>query len=196
MAALLRGGELVLEVHAGRPRLDHRLHELKRMERPSESSFRIRDDRDEPVDLVIACEMLFFVLPPERVVDLPDDVRNAVGRIQAQIRIHLARAVAVRGDLPAAQVDRLKAGAHLLDRLVPGEGPEGADTAFRLQETPQTSGSPFGEGVPDADRSPEPDDVVRPVRPDDARPPFIHFPVRFQTPGLIDHAVDRLLLCE
>ena len=162
----------------------------------------------EPIDpLMLSDPKTLLVLDTEievdgkgsailRVVDLPDDVRNAVGRIQAQIRIHLARAVAVRGDLPAAQIDGLKAGPDLLDRLVPGEGPEGADTAFRLQETPQTSGAPFGEGVPDADRSPEPDDVVRPVRPDDARPPFIHFPVRFQTPGLIDHAVDRLLLCE
>src|SRR5207247_3285705 len=140
-----RGGQLVIEAQAARARHDHRLHEIKRIERSSESSFRIRDDRDEPINLVVACEMLFFVLPPERVVDLPDDVRNAVGRIQAQIRIHLARAVAVRGDLPAAQIDGLKAGPDLLDRLVPGEGPEGADTAFRLQETPQTSGAPFGE---------------------------------------------------
>src|SRR5438445_12037647 len=42
-------------------------------------------------------------------------------------------------------------------------------------------------------RSPKPDDVLRPVRADDSGPPLVHLPVRFQVPGLIDHSAHGLL---
>src|SRR3989441_2658114 len=42
-------------------------------------------------------------------------------------------------------------------------------------------------------RSPKPDDVLRPVRADDSGPPLVHLPVRFQVPGLIDHSAYGLL---
>src|SRR6267378_7134996 len=45
MAALLRRGELVLEMDAGGTGLDHRLRDLECMERPSEARLRVRDDR-------------------------------------------------------------------------------------------------------------------------------------------------------
>src|SRR5207245_5615844 len=43
VAALLGGGELILEVDAGGPGLDHGLHEFERVEGPAESGFRVRD---------------------------------------------------------------------------------------------------------------------------------------------------------
>ena len=49
MAALLFRRELVLEVHAGRARLDHRLHQLERVERAAEAGLGVGDDRREPV---------------------------------------------------------------------------------------------------------------------------------------------------
>ena len=54
-------GELVLEVHARGARLDHRLHQLERVERAAEARFGIGDDRREPVALVAL---------PSAVVDL------------------------------------------------------------------------------------------------------------------------------
>src|SRR5207247_8935183 len=47
VAALLRGGELILEVVAGGSGLDHGLHEFKRVEGPTESGFRVLHDGDE-----------------------------------------------------------------------------------------------------------------------------------------------------
>ena len=47
-------------------------------------------------------------------------VGNAVGRVQALVRIHVARKVRISGHLPPAQVDCLEAGLDLLDGLVAG----------------------------------------------------------------------------
>ena len=49
VAALLLGGELVLEVHARGARLDHRLHQLERVERAAEAGLGVGHDRREPV---------------------------------------------------------------------------------------------------------------------------------------------------
>ena len=51
MAALLLGGELVLEMDAGGARLDIGLHDLEAVERPAEAGLGIGDDRREPVAL-------------------------------------------------------------------------------------------------------------------------------------------------
>ena len=54
VAALLHGGELVLEVHAGGAGLDHRLHQLEGIEHAAEAGFGVGDDRLQAVDVVIA----------------------------------------------------------------------------------------------------------------------------------------------
>ena len=51
VAALLFGGELVLEMHRGRPGLDHRLHQFESVERAAETRFGVGDDGNEIVDL-------------------------------------------------------------------------------------------------------------------------------------------------
>ena len=71
VAAFLLGRELVLEVHAGGAGLDHRLHELERVQRAAEAGLGVRDDGREPVraahalgsvDLVGARSALFMRL--------------------------------------------------------------------------------------------------------------------------------------
>ncbi len=54
MAAFFLGGELVLEMHAGRTRLDHRPHQLIGVERAAEAGLGIGDDRRHPISAVIA----------------------------------------------------------------------------------------------------------------------------------------------
>jgi hypothetical protein len=61
VAALLHRGELVLEVHAGGARLDHRLHQLERVQDAAESGFGIGDDRREVVDIALAFHVLDLV---------------------------------------------------------------------------------------------------------------------------------------
>ncbi len=69
VAALLLAGELVLEVHAGGARLDHRLHQLEGVERPAEAGLGVGDDRREPVAVILALGVLDLVGAEERVVD-------------------------------------------------------------------------------------------------------------------------------
>src|SRR3954463_3751917 len=51
VSALLLGAELVLEVHAGGAALDHRGHELERVERTAEARLGVGDDRRKEVRL-------------------------------------------------------------------------------------------------------------------------------------------------
>ena len=109
VAALLHRGELVLEVHARGAGLDHRLHELERVEHAAEAGFGIGHDRREEVDVAGAFHVLDLVGARERVVDAPHDARHRVDRIERLVRIHLAGDVGVGRNLPARQIDRLEA---------------------------------------------------------------------------------------
>src|SRR2546427_8031031 len=193
MSALLRGGELVLEMHAGRAGLDHRLRDLERMERSAEAGLRVGHDRREPVDVVLAGHVLLLIFPTLCVADPSHDVRDTVGRVQAQIGVHLTRVVAVRRDLPSAQVDRTESCADLLDRLVPGEGAEGLDVVFRTEELPEPFGPELRERVPDPDGPAQPIDVRGTIRPYDAGPAFRAPPILFQFRGLSSHSFPSLI---
>ena len=78
VAALLLGGELVLEVDAGGAGLDHRLHQLERVQRAAEAGLGVGDDRREPVGLVAALRRVDLVGAQERVVQPPHERRDAV----------------------------------------------------------------------------------------------------------------------
>ena len=49
----------------------------------------------------------------------------------------MAGVIRIRCHLPAAEVDRLQPGLHLLYRLVAGEGAEGRHILFVVQQPPQ-----------------------------------------------------------
>ena len=149
VAALLFRGELVLEVNAGRARLDIGLHDLERVQGTAEARFRVGHDRHEPVDLGAAFGVLDLVGALEGAVDAAAQFRSGVGRIEALVRIHRARGVGVGGDLPARQIDRGQTGARLLHRLVAGDGAERIDEGFLLQRFPKAVGALFGERIGD-----------------------------------------------
>jgi len=109
-----------------------------------------------PVDLVGA---------EQRVVDPADERRRAVGGIEALIRIGVAGEVAVRGHLPARQVDRLEAGAHHLHGLATGERAERANRLVPAQELPEPFGAETRERLLGDDRAAQPHDVAPAVRP-------------------------------
>src|SRR5207245_2738178 len=69
VAALLHRGELVLEMYARRPRIDHVLHDLERVERAAESGLGVGHERGEPIDRVIALQVRDLVGALEGVVD-------------------------------------------------------------------------------------------------------------------------------
>jgi hypothetical protein len=160
--------------------LDHRLRDLECMEGSSEARLRVCDDRGKEMRLVLPRHVLLLVLPSKGVVDPSHDVGHAVGRVEAEVGVHLPRVVRVRGDLPSAQVDGLKPGPDLLDRLVPREGSEGRDKAVAMEELPESFGPKLRERVSDSDRTAQSIDIRGAIGPHDARPSIRHPPIPFQ----------------
>jgi hypothetical protein len=148
------------------PRFDHRLHELERVQHAAEPGFGVGDDGREEIDVALAFHVLDLVGAHERVVDPPHDQRHRIDRIQRLVRIHLARDVGVRRDLPAGEVDRFEPGLHLLQRLVAGERAQRVDERLVVDELPQLLGAAPSERVLDVDRAPETNDVFLPSNPD------------------------------
>ena len=177
VAALLHRGQLVLEVHAGRARLDHRLHELEGIEHAAEARFRIRDDRREEIGVARAFHVLDLVGARERAVDPLDHGRHRVDRVQRLVGIHLARHVGVRRDLPAGQVDRFQARLHLLHRLVAAHRAQRVDEGLLAEEPPQLLGAAAGQRVLDVDGAAEPHDLFGGIAALDALPAGIFGPV-------------------
>ena len=137
VAALLLRRELVLEVHASRARLDHRLHQLVGVQRAAEPGFRVGHDRRHPVrchPVTPSLGVLDLVGAAQRGVDPAHDVRHRIDRIQRLVGVHLPRGIGVGGDLPAGQVDRLQPGPHLLHRLVAGQRAERVNVGLGLQQ--------------------------------------------------------------
>ncbi len=137
MAALLLGGELILEVDARRARLDHRLHQLEAVQRPAEARLGVGDDGGEPIGVVAALGVGNLVGALQRLVDLADDFGDAVGGVEALVGVHLAGEVRVRRHLPAAEVDGLESGLDLLHGLVASQCAQRGDEGFGVQQLPQ-----------------------------------------------------------
>ena len=132
VAAFLGGRKLVFEVHAGRARFDHGFHQFKGIEVAAETGFSIRDQRSKPVDAILAFGVVNLVGAHERLIDAAAEVGDAIGGIEALVGVHLSSVVGVGGNLPAAYVDRLQPGFHLLDGLITGHGAERGDIGVAL----------------------------------------------------------------
>ena len=136
--------------------LDHGLDQLEGVQRPPEPGFRVGNDGREPEHIVPALQMADLIGAHERVVDTLHHGRHAVRRVEALIRVGLPCIVGVRGHLPSAQVDRLQAGCHLLNRLEACHGTQGLDVRLGVQQVPQTVGphprkrvfEPYGSAKP------------------------------------------------
>ena len=146
VAAFLLGGELVLEMDAGRAGLDIGLHDLEAVEGPAEAGFGVGDDRREPVALRAALAMLDLVGALQRPVDPPAQLGPGIGRIERLVGIHGAGGVGVGGDLPAREIDRLEAGADHLHRLVAGDRAQRVDIILAVQQLPEPGRRRGGRG--------------------------------------------------
>ena len=83
----------------------------------------------------------------QRLVDPFYHRGHAVRRIKALVRIHLPGEIRVRRDLPAAEVNCLQSGPHLLHCLVAGQRAERRNEWFGLQQVPEFLRTSAGEGV-------------------------------------------------
>src|SRR6266511_1942215 len=169
MAALLLGRELILVVDAGRSGFDHRAHELVRLQRAAEASFRVGDDRQQPVDFA-SFDGFDLAGTEQRVVQAPDERGRAVRWVEALIGIGLPGQVRVGGDLPAREVNRLQAGLRHLHGLAARQRSEGGDVLIVSEERPEALGTAPRERLLDVDRAAKADDVSARVWPLDALP--------------------------
>src|SRR6185312_16669841 len=88
----------------------------------AKARFGVGDNGSEPVSSVLAFSAMDLISPQKCVVDFFNHSRNAVGRIETLVGIHLSCEVGVACHLPAAQVDRFKSRLDLLQRLVARQG--------------------------------------------------------------------------
>ena len=168
VTALLLRSELVLEVNAGRARLDIGLHDLERVERTAEACLGVSHDRHEPVDLGAALGVLDLVGALEGAVDAAAQFRAGIGGIQALVRVHRARRIGVGCDLPARQIDRGQTGAGLLHRLIAGDRAERVHIRLFVERFPKPIGAALGQRVGDRHRAAQLLHLGRAVRPADA----------------------------
>src|SRR5215208_1112793 len=170
VTALLLRGELVLEVDAGRTRLDVRLHQLERAEGAAEAGLGVGDDRRQPVGAVLALGEVDLVGAQERVVEPLDERGTAVRRVERLVGVRLAREVRIGGDLPAGEVDRLQPRAHHLHRLPAGKGAQRGDVVLLGQELAEPLGAEARDRVLDREAAAKPLDVFLGVGPLHAAP--------------------------
>lgn len=148
VAALLLRSELILPVDTGSAGADHGLLQLVSVESATEAGFGVGNDRSEPVaDGGVTLGLGDLVGAQQCVVDATDDGRNRVGRVEALVRVRVAREVRIAGNLPTGEVDGLQAGANLLHSHVAGKCTEGVDVVLVVHEIPQDLGSATSEGL-------------------------------------------------
>ncbi len=108
--ALLLARELVLEVHARRAGLDHRAHQLERVQRAAEPGLGVGDDRRDRTRMSRPSDHAIWSARVQRVVDPPDDGRHRVRRVQRLVGVGLSgrgsrrrRPASPRGRSPRAR---------------------------------------------------------------------------------------------
>src|SRR5439155_24794833 len=77
-------------MYPGRSRFDHCLHQLERVEGTSKPGLGVGDYRGEPVDLSFPAQVLYLIGSLESLIDSLYEIRNAVGRVEAMVRLCLS----------------------------------------------------------------------------------------------------------
>jgi hypothetical protein len=184
VAALLLRRELIFEVDARGAGFDERLHDLVHVERAAEAGFRIRNDREIVIDVFFAFALLDLVRALERIVEALHEHRGRIRRIQALVGVGLHRDVTVGGNLPAREIDRLKAGLRDLNGLAAGQRAERVDVRLVAQRLKKAFGTEARERVFDVHRSAQTDDVRSGIRALDAGPTGVGLPHEFELGGV------------
>ena len=96
--------------------------------------------------------MVSLIRSLQSLVDSPHHAGHAVGRIQALVRIHFSAEVGIGRHLPAADVNCLQTGVHLLDGLVAGHRAQSCNVGLGAQQIPKIFSAHLRKGVLDADR--------------------------------------------
>ena len=179
-------------MHACRTGANHVLHQFKGIQIAAKTSFGVGHDRREPVDAVVPIERVNLVCSQERVIDSLDHFGHGVHRVKTLVRIHLAGAVAIAGNLPAGTVDGFEARLDFLDRLVAGQRTERAQRLGLVDQSPQFLGTDAGQRMLDRHGAAQLDHVRGAVVALHAFPPWAFRPFGLQSFDLIIPLHDSL----
>jgi len=172
-------------MHATSTGLDHGLHQFKRVEYATETSFCVGHDGREVVDVVFAASVnafgvLDFISTAEGVVDGFNDFWHRVHGVQRLVGVHAGIGVVVSSNLPARQVDGLHASLDLLHGLTTGQCAEAVHIVFGVQQIPQLFGATTGHGVLNGKRTAQTNNISSAVTALDAFPAGVGGPVFFE----------------
>ena len=179
-------------MHACRTGANHVLHQFESIQIAAKTGFGVGHDRREPVDAVIPIERVDLVCSQERVIDSLDHFGHGVHRIETLVRIHLAGAVAIAGNLPAGTVDCFEARLYFLDRLVAGQRTKRTQRPGLVDQPPQFLGTNAGQRMLDQYGAAQPDHVRGAVVALHALPPRAFRPFGLQSFDLIVPLHDSL----
>ena len=90
MTAFLLGGELVLKVHSGGARLNHRLGEFEGVEGPPKPASASATIRNEPIARLSPLSSIDMNGALQRVVNPPHQSGRTIDRVEALVGICLA----------------------------------------------------------------------------------------------------------
>ena len=124
---------------------NHALHQLKCVQRAPKTGFCVGNNGKHPVHVVLAFSVRNLVGAHECVVDRAHYGGNAVGRIEALIRIHVSAEIGVGSYLPAAKVNGLHASRGHLYGLVAGESAKRGNVRFAMEQAPELLGARAGK---------------------------------------------------
>ena len=82
MAALFFTSKLIFEMNGSGSSLDHRLHQLIRVQWPSKTSLRVSDDGSEPMLLGAALRVFDLISPLQGIVYALHEGGNTIGGIE------------------------------------------------------------------------------------------------------------------
>ena len=168
MAAFLFRRQLIFKVNAGCARFNIGFHDLVGIERTTETSLSISNNRQEPIAFRAAFRMFDFIGALQSAVDPTAEFRARICGIERLIRIHRTRRIGVCCHLPAGEINRLQTGASHLHRLVTGHRAERVDVILTLQQFPELVGAALGERLCNRKRAAQTDDFINRIRALDA----------------------------
>ena len=150
-------------------------NELRLPPKPASASATIGTNQSR-VDLTL--RLLDLVGAHERPVQASHERRHAVRRVERLVGIGVAREVGVARDLPAGDVDALRAGLDHLHGLRTRKGAQGRQVLLGVEQIPQALRATPGQGVLDRDATRGASRPPQPSSHDGSRPTSCRCPCR------------------
>ena len=151
---------MIFEMNACCSRFNHRFHQLISVQRAAKASFRISNNRREPIRARFLAFCGFnLVRAKQRAIDALYQIRCGVARIETLVGINVARRISIRGHLPSASINRFQPRLHHFNRLIPRDGAKRGNVRVCVHQIPEPLCSQPRQRVLDLDRAAQPQHI-------------------------------------